>query len=61
MSQIERTKDIYLSTLRKYIAALGGQLEIRAVFPDGVITLLGDREATEAAPAESPAPTAAAG
>lgn len=52
VSQIERTQDIYLSTLRKYIAALGGHVEIRAVFPDEVITLLGDRESTEAVPAE---------
>jgi predicted XRE-type DNA-binding protein len=42
VSQIERTQDIYLSTLRKYVAALGGQVEIRAVFPNEVITLLGD-------------------
>jgi predicted XRE-type DNA-binding protein len=44
VSQIERTQDIYLSTLRKYVAALGGEIEIRAVFPDEVITLLDDGE-----------------
>jgi DNA-binding XRE family transcriptional regulator len=41
VSQIEHTPDIYLSTLGKYVAALGGQIEIRAVFPDEVITLVG--------------------
>jgi DNA-binding XRE family transcriptional regulator len=61
VSQIERTQDIYLSTLRKYIAALGGQVEIRAVFPDQVITLLGDGEMTGAISAESSASTARAG
>jgi len=39
VSQIERTQDIFLSTLRKYITALGGHIEIHAVFPDEVITL----------------------
>jgi transcriptional regulator len=47
VSQIERTADIYLSTLRKYIGALGGQVEIRAVFPDEVITVLGEEPARE--------------
>jgi predicted XRE-type DNA-binding protein len=60
VSQIERTQDIYLSTLRKYIAALGGHIEIRAVFPDEVITLLGDGKTMEAAGAKRSAPTAAA-
>lgn len=32
--QIEHTQDIYLSTLRRYVEALGGRLEIAAVFPD---------------------------
>ena len=39
VSQIEHTPDIFLSTLRRYVEALGGQLEIRAVFPDQTITL----------------------
>lgn len=39
VSQIEHTPDIYVSTLRKYVEALGGELEIRAVFPDQTITL----------------------
>jgi hypothetical protein len=39
ISQIEHTPDIYLSTLRNYVAALGGRLEIVAVFPDETIRL----------------------
>jgi hypothetical protein len=40
ISQIEHTPDIYLSTLRNYVAALGGRLEIVAVFPDETIRLV---------------------
>lgn len=36
VSRIEHAKDVRLSTLRRYVEALGGKLEIRAVFPDGV-------------------------
>jgi transcriptional regulator with XRE-family HTH domain len=39
ISKLERRSDMYLSTLRSYIEAMGGQLEIRAVFPDGEIML----------------------
>ena len=35
VSKIEHRTDIYLSTLASYVEALGGKLEIRAVFPDG--------------------------
>lgn len=37
ISKLERRSDMYLSTLRSYIEAMGGQLEIRAVFPDGEV------------------------
>jgi hypothetical protein len=49
VSQIERMPDIFLSTLGRYIAALGGHMEIRAVFRDEVITLVGDGHAVDAA------------
>jgi len=32
ISKLERRTDMYLSTLRKYVEALGGELEIRAHF-----------------------------
>ncbi|HEV2690102.1 MAG TPA: helix-turn-helix transcriptional regulator [Bryobacteraceae bacterium] len=35
ISRIEQRADMYLSTLRNYVRALGGALEIQAVFPDG--------------------------
>ncbi len=34
MPKIERQTDMYLSTLQGYIAALGGELQIVAQFPD---------------------------
>jgi len=34
VSRLEGRSDVYLSTLRSYVEALGGHLEIAAVFPD---------------------------
>ena len=35
VSEMEKRTDMYLSTLRSYVEAMGGTLEARAVFPDG--------------------------
>jgi transcriptional regulator with XRE-family HTH domain len=35
VSKIENAADMYLTTLRKYIEALGGELYLTARFPDG--------------------------
>ena len=40
ISRIEHEEDLYLSTLRSYVAALGGELEVNAVFPDGKVALV---------------------
>ncbi len=40
VSQIEHTPDIYLSTLRSYVEALGGRLDLSAVFPNERISVL---------------------
>src|SRR5260221_5951845 len=37
VSRIERRTDMYISTLRSYIEAMGGQLDIVARFPNGEI------------------------
>lgn len=37
ISRIERRTDMYISTLRSYIEAMGGQLDIIARFPDGEV------------------------
>jgi DNA-binding XRE family transcriptional regulator len=42
VSRIEQEDDVRLSTLGRYIAALGGRLEVTAVFEDGAVPLLRD-------------------
>ena len=39
ISRLEARSDVYLSTLRGYIEALGGHLEIAAVFDDDRVTV----------------------
>jgi len=39
ISKLEQRTDMYLSTLRSYVEAMGGALEIRAVFPDGEVEI----------------------
>jgi very-short-patch-repair endonuclease len=39
VSKIERRADMYVSTLRRYVEALGGELEIIARFPEGDVRI----------------------
>ena len=39
ISRLEHQADLYVSTLRKYVEAVGGRLEIDAVFPDARIPI----------------------
>jgi predicted transcriptional regulator len=39
VSKLEHRTDMYVSTLRRCIVAMGGQLEIRAIFPAGVVRI----------------------
>jgi transcriptional regulator with XRE-family HTH domain len=48
ISRIEQEDDVYLSTLVRYVAALGGHLEVNAVFPEETITLLREPDDTNA-------------
>src|SRR5438552_13407504 len=41
ITRIEQRADMYLSTLRNYIHAVGGELRIQAVFPDGATIVIG--------------------
>lgn len=41
ISRIEHESDVYLSTLRDYVEALGGELELTARFPDGEVIKVG--------------------
>jgi very-short-patch-repair endonuclease len=39
VSKIERRTDMYVSTLRRYVEALGGELDIIARFPEGDVRI----------------------
>ena len=39
VSKIEHRADMYISTLRRFIKAMGGDLEIIARFPDGSVQI----------------------
>jgi hypothetical protein len=39
LATFERRTDLYISTLRSVIEAMGGALEITAKFPDGVVRI----------------------
>jgi transcriptional regulator with XRE-family HTH domain len=53
ISRLERRSEMYISTLRRYVHALGGELEIIARFPDGSVRLdpymVSDHSPSEAA------------
>lgn len=52
VAKLEQRPDMYVSNLRRYVRALGGELEITARFPDGAVEIdLGE----EAKPARAPA------
>lgn len=56
VSKIERRTDVYVSTLGSYVRAMGGKLEISAVFPDGGVVKINQFETLdeeENAPASS--------
>jgi DNA-binding XRE family transcriptional regulator len=46
ISQLERRTDMYVRTLADFVKALGGELEIRANFPDGSVRITGMAERT---------------
>lgn len=39
VSKLERRTDLYISTLRRYIEAMGGELTLQARFPEGSVTI----------------------
>jgi hypothetical protein len=39
VSKMERRTDMYIRTLSRFIEAMGGQLEIRANFPEGSVRI----------------------
>jgi transcriptional regulator with XRE-family HTH domain len=67
ISRLEQRTDMYVSTLRRYIEAMGGQLDIVARFPDGEVSIdqfgkaAEDPSGEEQLPAEPLRATAGAG
>lgn len=49
ISKLERRTDMYISTLRSHIRAMGGELEIVARFPDGEVRISNFEDVGEAA------------
>jgi len=39
VSKLERRTDMYLSSLRRFVEAMGGELEVSANFPDGKVRI----------------------
>ena len=39
IAKLERRTDMYLSTLRSHIEAMGGELEVVARFPEGIVRI----------------------
>ena len=39
IAKIEKRTDMYLSTLRSHIEAMGGELDVVARFPDGTVKI----------------------
>lgn len=54
VSKLERRTDLYISTLRRYVEAMGGDLELRANFPEGSVSIssLGEIEESINEPAQ---------
>ena len=49
IAKMEKRTDMYLSTLRSHIEAMGGQLDVIARFPDGAVKINNFRELGQAA------------
>jgi DNA-binding XRE family transcriptional regulator len=55
VSKMEKRTDMYVSTLRNFIQAMGGQLQVKAIFPEGEIQI--DQFETVADPRNAPLQT----
>lgn len=53
VSRIENQADLYLSTLASYVAAMGGELELRAIFGDGQWSTIELHDVVEGEPKQS--------
>ncbi len=39
IAKLEKRTDMYISTLRSHIEAMGGKLEVQAIFPEGTVKI----------------------
>jgi len=39
VSRMEKRADMYVSTLRSFIQAMGGRLQVKAIFPEGEVEI----------------------
>jgi len=53
ISKLEHQSDMYVSTLRRFVAALGGELRIVAHFPEGDVVVNQFEDLREEEPAET--------
>lgn len=51
IAKIEKRTDMYISTLRSHIEAMGGELEVVARFPDGAVKISNFADLGDNAPA----------
>ena len=56
ISRLEKRSDLLISTLRNYVARMGGRIELVVRFPDRPAVLLQDLAELDAATRGSPAP-----
>jgi transcriptional regulator with XRE-family HTH domain len=56
ISRIEHQADLYVRTLRSYVEAMGGELEISAVFPEARVLITAFAEISPDPPTESESP-----
>ena len=56
VSRQEKRTDMYVSTLRSYIQAMGGRLQVKAIFPEGEVEI--EQFETLAEPAQNVLETA---
>jgi transcriptional regulator with XRE-family HTH domain len=54
VSRMEKRTDMYVSTLRNFIQAMGGQLQVKAIFPEGEVEI-DQFETLAQLPSDSPA------
>lgn len=50
IAKLEKRTDMYISTLRSHIEAMGGELEVTARFPDGIVKITNFSDLQEITP-----------